>query len=58
MDTQISNSPPFSGYLLVWESISLLPFSDTIFGIYNADNYTYYVRPNAQSANSHITFTG
>ena len=29
MDAQISNSLPFSEYLLVWKSISLLPFSDT-----------------------------
>ena len=34
MDTQISNSPPFSEYLLVWGSISLLPFSDTNFEFY------------------------
>lgn len=31
MDAQISNSPPFFEYLLVWGSISLLPFSDTSF---------------------------
>ena len=31
MDTQISNSPPFSEYLLVWGSIYLSPFSNTNF---------------------------